>query len=1086
MADRPPLEERDEQDIPETIGQALDLAVSGGASTLLLAAALLANARGRNMVPTDLFIAALAIGMRRPTASSLDPSSSVGLSSSSSLVPPADPSAADAWLYDWFDAGGKAQAVNSLVQREAANAFPVPPPRHSNQFTRDAQNATVKLRLNDQVRSLLARASSIAWQTLGDSRFGVRHVVAALTLPDSSGCNASIASLAREQFGVEVSAAGTFIVERAERSGSREEAEGWRRILSNPPPSPSLAPPHSPPPSPGSVSRAAEAAPDPSVEAVAADLSVMTLSGFTSDALAAGKTDPLGINPDVRAFARLICLEEATPPLSICLFGEWGSGKSTFMERLQREITRLTAPKPARTEPKPARTVPASDPVSAEEPKFVDNIVQIKFNAWHFADASLWASLTAVFFDQLRRGGYDGGRASDYQALIGEVAGKVRSLEASAANEMAKVTDAKRKSDAAHKALDTAEKQLAANDLTLAWTQLQSDFEKIRADNADKLKEVGRRVYRDDLAADTKAFAAAVAEAASISGRIALIGRVLIAGGWPTAFGVLAIVLVAAAGMGFHAMDTTDAASWFQRSAAFGAAAFAALGALWQAFKAAQPIFEGAWKYAKAVEDSRAKLTQEVETKRTEANQAAELLKAAEAGLATARAPLSVYLDGVPNDSPSTILRYFLFEDGDVRDYDKQVGIVSRARRSFEKLNSIVSTTRLGRRAAEKSDRGEPLTAEEKAALAHRRASSSASAGELRVPDRIVLYIDDLDRCTHDQVYAVLQAIHLLLAFELFVVVVGVDVRWIEGAVAKHFEADTAKADEQEQPAVTAILRRKRAIDYLEKIFQIPFWLERLNTGRGAAADGGSYGAYVRELLKGNERATPGPGGNIFKSLLPPTRRLPHSVTPLRDDDVPAELNEADIAASLAEAGAPAEDEFGAVDAALASLKLEKAEIDFLAGPEIGAIASKSPRAVKRLINIYRIVRARLSDAELDAFLGRAGKPPRYPIAALLAAIETGQPVELVEALYPALALLPQDEALNLIWTTMDKLDPKKFKDAAGALLRARTAAPALGPALAEVDRLCGKDGASAAPSSRWRGSFGGIPSTAMTKARWL
>ena len=40
---------------------------------------------------------------------------------------------------------------------------------------------------------------------------------------------------------------------------------------------------------------------------------------------------------------------------------------------------------------------------------FVERVVQIKFNAWHYADANLWASITAEFFDQLRAGGYHEG-----------------------------------------------------------------------------------------------------------------------------------------------------------------------------------------------------------------------------------------------------------------------------------------------------------------------------------------------------------------------------------------------------------------------------------------------------------------------------------------------------------------------------------------------------------------------------------------------------------------------------------------------------------------------------------------------------
>ncbi len=45
--------------------------------------------------------------------------------------------------------------------------------------------------------------------------------------------------------------------------------------------------------------------------------------------------------------------------------------------------------------------------------------------------------------------------------------------------------------------------------------------------------------------------------------------------------------------------------------------------------------------------------------------------------------------------------------------------------------------------------------------------------------DRIVVYIDDLDRCRPAIVVKVLEAVHLLLAFDFVVVVVGVDARWV-------------------------------------------------------------------------------------------------------------------------------------------------------------------------------------------------------------------------------------------------------------------------------------------------------------------
>ena len=294
----------------------------------------------------------------------------------------------------------------------------------------------------------------------------------------------------------------------------------------------------------------------------------------------------------------------------------------------------------------------------------------------------------------------------------------------------------------------------------------------------------------------------------------------------------------------------------------------------------------------------------------------------------------------------------------------------------------------------------------------------------LVIPDRIVLYIDDLDRCTHQQVYDVLQAIHLLLAFELFVVVVGVDVRWVEEAVARQFtvaaedlpdSATQADRDAARQRAETE--RRKRAIDYLEKIFQLPFWLRRLSTD---GDKGGSYGAYVQELLRANLEVPDNvssplagtSGGPIRKTFAPGA--TPEPEAPSTDGPVLEGLIDATAAA----------DDLASVEMALATVRLTKAEVDFLASPEIGAIAFKSPRSVKRMLNVYRIVRARMSEAELDEFLGKNRKFASWPIAALLAAVETGQPVEIADALYEIIRY-EKDGLLQFYLTTLVQSDFK-------------------------------------------------------------
>jgi hypothetical protein len=52
-------------------------------------------------------------------------------------------------------------------------------------------------------------------------------------------------------------------------------------------------------------------------------------------------SDPLGIRRDVETFAALLASKTREPPLSIGLFGPWGSsGKTTFLKRLRRAVQR--------------------------------------------------------------------------------------------------------------------------------------------------------------------------------------------------------------------------------------------------------------------------------------------------------------------------------------------------------------------------------------------------------------------------------------------------------------------------------------------------------------------------------------------------------------------------------------------------------------------------------------------------------------------------------------------------------------------------------------------------------------------------
>ncbi|MDB9420831.1 P-loop NTPase fold protein [Microcystis aeruginosa] len=80
-----------------------------------------------------------------------------------------------------------------------------------------------------------------------------------------------------------------------------------------------------------------------------------------------------------------------------------------------------------------------------------------------------------------------------------------------------------------------------------------------------------------------------------------------------------------------------------------------------------------------------------------------------------------------------------------------------------------------------------------------------------RGPARIVLFIDDLDRCPPDRVVEVLEAVQLLVKTPLFIAVVAIDERYVTRALEKYY---AGVLFHQGRPSGT---------DYLEKIIQIPY-----------------------------------------------------------------------------------------------------------------------------------------------------------------------------------------------------------------------------------------------------------------------
>jgi hypothetical protein len=188
-------------------------------------------------------------------------------------------------------------------------------------------------------------------------------------------------------------------------------------------------------------------------------------------------------------------------------------------------------------------------------------------------------------------------------------------------------------------------------------------------------------------------------------------------------------------------------------------------------------------------------------------------------------------------------------------------------------------------------------------------------------------------------------------------VVVAVDARWLVTALETHHHELFGSGG-------------ATAIDYLDKIFQIPFTL--LPPSAEATA------GYLRSLL-------PVPPREGAEARVPPGVRVTPGVL-VAAETVKVLWGTDEMAPP--EATGSTGDRGPTVDLRPRGLQVSVAEIEFLA--RLGGLLP-TPRAAKRLVSIYRLVRIGVPDAGLASFLGDENGGP-YQTVQLMLAVLAGHP----------------------------------------------------------------------------------------------
>ena len=626
--------------------------------------------------------------------------------------------------------------------------------------------------------------------------------------------------------------------------------------------------------------------------------------------------DQLGVQGDVNAVCEVIVDPEVKPPLAVGLFGRWGTGKSFFMDKMRERVAELTTGASRRRDL---------------------NVVQIRFNAWHYADTSLWASLAVEVFERLadpepvdatarEQWLRDHGdtRRREREELLVQLETH-RTAKAALDSERGRLEAERRAVEVRRRAASTQRRRvLDISPLTNVTVELASD-PAVRAAIGKISDVLGITPAVQELAPlgaelrttagyltavwrlDRHKFWTVVLTAASVMLTTAM-AAFIVHGGW----GWLGSLVAAASAAG----SIVVTAAKFVRPAA-------------QQVNTALAAVESATAIASRIE---AKLRSQrdheeriLETRLGEIDREIEETSRAAAALDEKIAATKAAAEAL------TVGRgIYEFLADRAAGYQKHQGIVGMLHRDFRFLDAQLRAYR------ETADRVPGLPA----------------------IDRVVLYVDDLDRCPPAKVLEVLEAVHLLLALELFIVVVGVDPRWLQRSLRYQYRELAAGLESGDDPYL-----RMMPIEYLEKIFQIPFAMPEM------AEDG--YQKLIASLAP--SVLTPPPGETV-----------PSTPDPQRRPDEPPGGDRAPVRALL-----PVQPGSSASGAGEEPVNLTLAEVEF--AQRLRPLVS-SPRAAKRLMNTYRLIRATQHVGSRSRFLGRDGIPGNYQALLTLLAVAAGYP----------------------------------------------------------------------------------------------
>ncbi|MBD2175417.1 hypothetical protein H6F42_00625 [Pseudanabaena sp. FACHB-1998] len=556
--------------------------------------------------------------------------------------------------------------------------------------------------------------------------------------------------------------------------------------------------------------------------------------------------DCLNVKDEIEALATVLMLRSLKAPVAVGILGGWGSGKSFGMNLIQQTVVKIRNQK--LDSAKAWGDIDSSNDkkriTSSSLSPFVGHIYQITFNAWTYAKSDLWASLMQEIFYELNR-----------QIALEQKIGKFLNsqkqenseealLEEVGFWEILYITNEDKRRDFINSNLKDFKDQKDSDSNNYLWNVLDEskDQEKESLEKSEQNlrkkeedlqlqfkiaeNEVNQQLAQRRVNAfwkpifiaivqilfsdeDIKKYEKVVADFAKTGKAtretFSLIRKVATSWQGLIALFVMTflIVLILEQDVRSAIISTTQQA-WIQSLREAIPASLQVLTVIAATVTTLLPALKALGNYLKAVQTEQAKIQSERDSLIKQKQQEKAKDKNLEKEIAELKLQVEEQRQRVGLTAKYSSVMDFVSDRLQVDDYGKRLGLMEQVRKDLASISDRLTDWEHNKKELKKFfPRG---------------------------PIRVFLYIDDLDRCPPNRVVEVLESVQLLLNTQLFIVVLGIDDRYI------------ARALEQVYQGVLKRGAKPSGLDYLEKIIQIPYRMRPISK---ATVEG-----YLRPQLK--------------------------------------------------------------------------------------------------------------------------------------------------------------------------------------------------------------------------------------------